>query len=61
MTIEVKTALEGCASHCPRFKVRVINLYENNGIYYRAYQCEHIDECEAMLKALSTVTVENYT
>lgn len=63
MTIEVKTAVEGCANYCPRFEIKTTNLYEGNKIFYKDYRCANLDECEAMLRALSyaTVHIENIT
>ena len=62
MEIEIKTAVDGCARYCPNFQIEVINLYVNDETYNRAYRCEHLTECEAMLKAImriDTVTVKN--
>ena len=58
MNIEIKTAVEGCARYCPKFQIVAQILFSNNGIYKRAYRCEHLEECKAMLGALDTVTVE---
>ena len=58
MEIEVKTALEGCARYCPRFHVVAQILFNNDGVYNRVYKCGHLDECEAMLEAMHTHTVD---
>lgn len=59
MQIEIKTAVNGCANYCPEFEVKGVTLYENN----RVYRCIHLDECNAMLEAMHTVTIkmENIT
>lgn len=63
MQIEIKTAVNGCANYCPEFEVKGVTLYENNAIINRVYRCIHLDECNAMLEAMHTVTIkmENIT
>lgn len=63
MTIEIKTAVDGCANYCPEFEVVAIKLIENNTVIKRVYRCAHLDECNAMLEAMQTVTInlENIT
>lgn len=63
MKAEIKTAVDGCARFCPEFEITTINLYANNNIYERVYKCEHLEQCEAMIEAMShaTIKAENIT
>lgn len=63
MKAEIKTAVDGCPRFCPEFKITAINLYANNNIYERVYKCEHLEQCEAMIEAMShaTINIENIT
>lgn len=58
MNIDIKTVVEGCAAYCPKFEIKVINLYANDIIINRSYRCEHLDECNAMIQAINTVTID---
>lgn len=63
MNVDIETAVDGCATYCPKFEVTVINLFENDNIIHRIYRCEHLEECNAMLEAMQTITIkmENIT
>lgn len=58
MKIEIKTAVDGCNRFCPAFDIEVINLYANDSIFNRVYRCEHLEQCEAMIKAISSATID---
>lgn len=58
MTIEVRTAAQGCAERCPYFEVEVRDLYENNNKYIRAYRCAHVNRCEALAQILAEKIAE---
>jgi hypothetical protein len=52
MEISVKTATDDCCRRCPSFRVRVVELYQNNGLFYRSYKCENLEKCNAMMEAI---------
>lgn len=60
MIVNIDTPVEGCEKKCSKFDVECINLYADGEIYYRAFQCVHFKQCQAMYEYIEQEAKKQY-